>query len=102
MYTLITAANSAEAYNLKNKLNADDVLLGDHLDLPEIMIRSGKMLKLPNPQDPSYPHQMLALCLDRAIDKIYALRKKEAEQLLNAKTLFSEYGIGILAADDPL
>ncbi|MBS1529652.1 MAG: hypothetical protein JSU01_05065 [Bacteroidetes bacterium] len=102
MYTLITAANSAGAYSLKNKLGNSDVLLGDFLDLPEIMIRSGKMLKLPDPQDPSYPHQMLALCLDRNIGKIYVLRKAEAEQLLNAKTLFSEFGIGILAADDPL
>lgn len=102
MYTLITAANSAEAYSLKTKLNADHVILGDHFDLPDIMIQSGKMIKLPDPQSPSYTHEMLALCLDRNIDKVYALRKTEAELLLNAKTLFSEYGIGILAADDPL
>ena len=102
MYTLITAANSAQAYSLKSKLNADNVLLGDYLDLPDIMIQSGKMLKLPDPNSASYAHQMLALCLDRNIAKLYVLRKDEAEQLLNAKTLFSEYGIGILAADDPL
>ena len=102
MYTLITAASSAQAYSLKTKLNTDSVLLGDYLDLPEIMIRSGKMIKLPDPQNGSYTHQMLALCLDRNISQVYALRKIEADQLLNAKTLFSEYGIGILAADDPL
>jgi hypothetical protein len=102
MYTLITAANSAQAYSLKNKLNANNVLLGDYLDLPDFMVQSGRMLKLPNPDSPSYTHKMLALCLDRNIGKLYALRKNEAEQLLNAKTLFSEYGIGILAADDPL
>src|SRR5689334_7876446 len=102
MYNLITAANSALAYSVKSKLDTDNVLLGDYFDLPEIMIQSGKMLKLPDPQNASYTHQMLALCLDRNIHKIYALRKTEADQLLNAKTLFSEYGIGILAADDPL
>jgi len=102
MYTLITAANSAQAYTLKSKLNTDNILLGDYFDLPEIMVLSGKMLKLPDPQNSSYTHQMLALCLDRKIDNIYALREAEADQLLGAKTLFSEYGIGILVADDPL
>jgi len=102
MYTLITAANSAQAYNLKSKLNTDNILLGDYFDLPDVMVRSGKMLKLPDPQNYSYTHQMLALCLDKNVNNIYALRKAEADQLLNAKTLFSEYGIGILVADDPL
>ena len=102
MFTLITAANSAQAYGLKSKLDTDNVLMGDYLDLPEIMVTSGKILKLPDPQDASYTHQMLALCLDKNIDKVYALRKTEIELLLQAKTLFYEYCIGILAADDPL
>jgi hypothetical protein len=102
MYTLITAANSAQAYSLKSKLGSDNILLGDYFDLPDMMLRSGKMLELPDPQNSSYTHQMLALCLDKNVNNIYALRKAEADQLLNAKTLFSEYGIGILVADDPL
>lgn len=102
MYTLITAANSAQAYSLKSKLDTDNVILGDHFDLPDVMIRSGKMIRLPDPLSPSYAHQMLTLCLDKNIDKVYVLREAEAELLLNAKQLFSEYGIGILAADDPL
>ncbi len=68
----------------------------------EIMTRSGKMLKLPDPRNTSYAHQMLALCLDKDINNIHVLRQAEADQLLEAKTLFSEYGIGILVADDPL
>lgn len=102
MYTLITAAASAKAYSLKNTLDTDDVLLGDYLELPEILVQSGKMLRLPEPQSASYTHQVLALCLDKNIDTIYVLRKAEAELLLNAKILFYEYGIDILAADDPL
>jgi hypothetical protein len=102
MYTLITAANSAQAYHLKTRLGADNIVLGDYLDLPDIMVRSGKMLRLPDPHNPSYTHQMLALCLDKNINTIYVLREEESVQLLNAKTLFSEYGIGILAVDDPL
>ena len=102
MYTLITAATSSGAYNLKNTLDADKVLLGDYFELPEILVRSGKMIQLPQPGSVSYTHQMLALCLDKNIDTIHVLRKAEADLLLKSKTLFCEYGIDILAADDPL
>jgi len=102
MYTLITAAASERAYSLKTSLNTDAVVLGDYLDLPELLIRSGKMIRLPEPQSPSYTHQVLALCLDKNIGTIYVLRKAEAELLLNSKQLFYEYGIDILAVDDPL
>lgn len=102
MHTLVTAAASDRAYSLKNSLNTDDVVLGDYLELPELLVRSGKMLQLPAPQSASYTHQMLALCLDKNIGTIYVLRKAEAELLLNSKTLFYEYGIDILAVDDPL
>lgn len=99
MYTLITAANSSEAYSLKNTLNADHILLGDYMELPEILIRSGKVLKLPNPQNAAYTHQMLALCLDKNVDTIYALREQEKRCLLNARQLFYEYNIEIKADD---
>jgi hypothetical protein len=102
MYTLITAAASARAHSLKNTLGTKDVLLGDYLELPEPLIRSGSMMRLPQPQSSSYTHQVLALCLDKNIDTIHVLRKAEADLLLNSKQLFNEYGIDILAADDPL
>lgn len=97
MYTLITAASSAEAYQLKNSINASSVLLGDYEDLPELMIKSGKMLKLPNPQQDTYPHLMLALCLDYQIETVYTLRAQEAEALAPAMQLFAEYGIELMA-----
>lgn len=99
MYTLITAANSAEAYGLKNTLNTDHILLGDYMELPDVLIRSGKVFKLPDPQNAAYTHQMLALCLDKNVDTIYALREQEKQPLLNAKQLFNEYNIEIKAYD---
>lgn len=99
MYTLITAANSSEAYALKNTLNAADVLLGDYLELPEILVTSGKIIQLPDPVGPSYAHLMLSLCLDKNIDTIYPLRRHERESLLNSIQLFSEYGINIFLND---
>lgn len=102
MYTLITAAASAKAYTLKNTLNIDQVVLGDFRELPDILIQSGKVIKLPDPQNPAYTHQMLALCLDRDIHTIYALRETEKQMLLNSKQLFHEYDITIKTTDDKI
>jgi hypothetical protein len=102
MFILITAANSAEAYQLKNSITSENVLLGDYLELPALMIKLGKMIELPQPLSSSYTHQMLALCLDKDIDTVYALRKDEAELLIASKQLFNEYGITIITTDDKI
>ncbi|RCH55098.1 hypothetical protein DJ568_07860 [Mucilaginibacter hurinus] len=94
-FTLITAATTAEAHRLKSSMNPDEVILGDYLDLPEFMIKSGKMLRLPNPQSASYAHEMLTLCLDHDIKSLHPVREAEAEALVEAKQLFIEYGINI-------
>jgi hypothetical protein len=96
VYILITAANSAEAQKLKNKLNSTDIILGDYLDLPAFMLKLANMIVLPNPRSVSYAHEMLTLCLDKQIDTIYALREDEQHMLNTAKQLFTEYGIEIV------
>lgn len=93
MSILITAATSAQAYQLKNKLEGQDVILGDHMDLPEFMVKTGKMIVLPKPTSASYTHEMLTLCLDKGIEQVYLLRPDETELLLKAETLFNEYNI---------
>jgi hypothetical protein len=102
VYTLITAAATAEAYRLRNALGAEGIILGDYLELPDVLIRSGKVIALPSPENAAYTHQMLALCLDKAINSIYALRQEEKGALLNAKPLFWEYDIQIETADDKI
>jgi hypothetical protein len=99
MYTLITCANSAKAYALKNNLPGEQVIMGDFEALPEFLVNSGKMIRLPNPVEPSYIHQVLALCLDQNINKICPLRAQEQVLLLNSAQLFAEYGISILVDD---
>ena len=96
MSTLITSANSAAAYQLKSKLNADEVILGDYEELPALMVKSGKMIQLPNPKSASYSHQMLTLCLDKGIKTVYPLREEEATLLKESDQLFREYDINIL------
>ncbi|MBS1526986.1 MAG: hypothetical protein JST19_15125 [Bacteroidetes bacterium] len=97
MYTLITAATSAGAYQLKSKIGGENILLGDYAELPEILVSSHNMIRLPDPSDASYVHKMLALCLDRNITALYALRDAENKLLMESKQLFSEYGIHIFA-----
>jgi len=93
---LITAANSAEAYRLKNKLNAANILLGDYLDLPLFMLTSNNLIRLPDPNSIAYTREMLTLCLDKQIDAIYALREEEKVALSKTERLFEEYGIEII------
>jgi hypothetical protein len=102
VYKLITAANSSQAYQLKSKLNSDYVLLGDYHDLPDLLLKTNKVIRLPNPKRASYTHEMLALCIDKDIDTIYALRKQEKVLLLNAEQLFQEYNINIQVTDNEI
>lgn len=99
---LITGANSAQAHRLKNQLNTDEVVLGDYRDMPQFMLVSGKMMRLPNPQSTAYTHEMLTLCLDNGIDKVYVLDKQEAVLLLEAVQLFKEYNIDIQSITDEI
>ena len=95
MYILITAANSAAAYQLKNTLDLPDIILGDYLELPDLMVKTGRMIKLPDPAKATYTHEMLKLCLDHNIGTIYILRKEEEQPLLAARQLFNEYNISL-------
>jgi hypothetical protein len=100
VYTLITAASSAEAHKLKNKLNLTDVILGDYLELPAFMLASGNIIKLPNPDSIAYAHEMLTLCLDKNINAVYPLRDKEKGILKEAEQLLEEYGIKVISNSD--
>jgi len=101
MSVLITAATSAQAYKLKAAVNTGEkILLGDYLDLPDLMIKSGAMIKTPSPENPSFAHLMLTLALDNQITKIYALRPAELALLQEAKILFAEFDIELCTPDN--
>lgn len=97
---LITAANTAAAYRLKNSLPGSDVLLGDYMEVPEIMLSSGKILRLPKPSSETYIHDLLALGLDKQLSAVYLLRKEEQDAAANAKQLFDEFEIQLIFAED--
>ena len=95
MKVLITSAASSAAYRLRNNLIQYDIILGDYAELPELLLKTGSMLRLPNPADAAYAHKMLTLCLDHHISAIYAVHDAEYQLLCEADVLFNEYGITI-------
>ena len=102
MSTLITAASTAKAYQVKGTLTDGEIILGDYEELPQVMITAGKMIVLPNPNNPAYIHEMLALCLDKDIIELYPLRNIEMQLLKEAQLLYDEYGININYITDGL
>jgi hypothetical protein len=99
MNILVTSASLAAAHQLKTELNADNVILGDYMDLPGFMLQSGKLISLPNPASMAYAHEMLTLCLDKDIHKIYTFSDNEAKLLLESEQLFKEYDIDVIFCD---
>lgn len=94
---LITEALSAKAHRLKSEYAANSVviIMGDFDDVPEVMLKSGAIKKLPHPDSPAYPHQMLTFCLDNNVSTAFVLNAQEISALEPALQLFSEYGIEI-------
>ncbi|RYZ95986.1 MAG: hypothetical protein EOP47_24750 [Sphingobacteriaceae bacterium] len=99
-YTLVTAATSSRAHKIKSIITEQDVILGDYADLPDFMVKPGKLIRIPNPLSVSYAHEMLTLCLDNDINTIYPLNFNEAELLLEAAQLFIEFNINIIKPDE--
>jgi hypothetical protein len=97
MSILITAASSAQAYQIKSILNTGEpVLLGDYMDIPELMVRNGTMIKTPDPASASFAHEMLTLCLDKGISMLFPLRKAELMPLAEARQLFLEFDVQLI------
>ena len=76
--------------------------MGDYMDLPDFMLKPGKMIRLPDPKSVSYTHEMLTLCLDMNIEVVYVFRLEEKELILQSETLFNEYNIKIVTEGNEL
>jgi hypothetical protein len=94
---LITEALSAKAHRLKSEYSANAVaiIMGDFKDVPAVMLKSGAIKKLPHPDAPAYPHQILTFCLDNSVSTVFILNRQEIKVLESALQLFFEYGIEI-------
>jgi len=101
---LITAASTATAYKLEKELSyADKVVLADEVDLPQVLLKDKNFIKIPRGDSSAFSHQLLSICLDLEIDKVFPLRKSEIRALAGVRQLFEEYGIILMlpAQTDP-
>lgn len=99
---LITAASSATAYKLEKQISgADKIVLADDVDLPQILLKGKNFIKIPSGASSAFSHQLLSICLDLEIDKVYPLKRAEILALAEVKQLFEEYGITLMIPDLP-
>ncbi len=96
MAVLITAASHAEAYRLERLIQPPDVVFADYHKLPGFSFSSRRFIRIPQGNANTYAHEVLTVCLDLGIDKIYPLYSDEIWPLAQAQQLFDEYGIELV------
>lgn len=100
MKILITAAASAQAYQLERFLGkTEDAVFADSQELPKIMLKGRKFIKISAGDSFSFSHELLTACLDLQITTIYPLRKNEILALAEARQLFDEYNIKVIVPE---
>lgn len=94
MAILITAASFAVAYKLERFLNESVVYFAEQIEMPAIPGK--KFIRIPDALSPVFTSEILKICLDNQIVKIFPLKRPEIKELTEANQLFSEYGISII------
>lgn len=98
MAILITASSYSAAYKLERSLNESEVYFADQIEMPAIPGK--KFIRIPDASLPIFTSEMLKICLDNQIVKIFPLKESEIKELSKANQLFSEYGISIIIPSD--
>lgn len=94
MAILITAAADSSAHRLARILSTSEIIFADQRALP--IFSDKKFIQIPLPESAAFAHEILKLCLDYGITKIYPLKKEELHELSKSRQLFEEYGINVL------
>ncbi|KAA8486236.1 hypothetical protein BDE36_3834 [Arcticibacter tournemirensis] len=102
MNILITAAATAQAYQLERLVGGTEaVFFADSAELPQFMLKNRKFIKISEGNAPSFAHELLGICLDQQIERVFPLRKGEIKALSESRTLFMEYGIQVIVPPLP-
>lgn len=102
MNILITAAATAQAYQLERMVGGmGSVFFADSAELPQFMLKNKKFIKISEGSAPSFAHELLGICLDQQIERVFPLRKGEIKALSESRTLFMEYGIRVIVPPLP-
>lgn len=94
MAILITAASYSLAYKLERSLNESEVYFADQIEMP--LIPGKRFIRIPDASSSIFTSEMLKVCLDNHIIKIFPLKAAEIKELAKADQLFQEYGINII------
>jgi len=94
MAILITAASYSVAYKLDRFLDEPEVLFADQILMP--VIPGKKFIRIPEASSFIFTSEILKICLDNHIIKIFPLKQAEFNELSKAEQLFNEYGIIII------
>lgn len=91
---LITFGTRALGQRVAKLLQAKfDVFFASADEIPNVLLSSGKYIKIPAGLSPTYAHELLKISLDNQIDYILPLGSFEFEPLSESKILFEEYDI---------
>lgn len=93
MVILITAAADSAAHRLARTLGSSEVIFADQQTLP--VFSDKKFIQIPHPESVAFAHEILKVCLDYGVTKIYPMKKEELHELSKARQLFEEYGINV-------
>ncbi len=94
MAILITAASFSIAYKLERSLDESEVYFAEQIEMPSIPGK--KFIRIPEVSSLIFTSEILKICLDCSIVKIFPLKEAEIKELSKANQLFEEYGINII------
>ncbi len=102
MNILITAASSSYSYKLEKELPEGQFIFADSVDLPAVLMKNKKFVRIPAGDSAVFAHTILSICLDLGVNKVFPLRKAEIKSLAEARQLFDEYGIAVIVPQKEL
>jgi hypothetical protein len=80
MAILITAASFALAYKLERFLNESEVYFAEQIEMPAIPGK--KFIRIPDASSPIFTSEMLKICLDNQIVKIFRSKRQRSKNYL--------------------
>lgn len=93
---IITKGISADAQSHAKAYPEANIIFADSNPVPEVLVKMGKYIQLPNPSSSSFIHILLKYCLDYNADILVLLSPRELEIISSQKQLFEEYNIQLI------
>lgn len=95
MNVLITQGTCPFAQRVAKLVPAARIVFAASDDISEVLLHTGKYVKIPRPSDPTFVHEVLRRCMDNAIELVIPLGMAELYPMAVARPLFAEYDIAL-------